>query len=394
MTTHTAARLAPFGVTIFAEMSRLAAEHGAVNLSQGFPDTDGPDFVKRAFIEAIEAGHNQYAPTGGVPQLAAAIAEWHAGPSGGLAPQIDPATEVTITSGCTEAIAATMLGLLNPGDEIILFEPFYDSYRACAAMAGATPRFVTLRPQANGAFAFDEAELRAQISPRTRAILINTPHNPTGKVFMRAELELIADLCREHDLIAITDEVYERLVYDESLPHIRLASLPHMAERTVTLSSLGKTFSFTGWKIGWALAPPPLTAGVRAAHQFLTYAVSTPAQHAAAAALRDGEAYITDLRAHYRQMRDYLCEALERCGLRPFCPAGTYFVMADHSPLGRGESDVEFCRFLTSEVKVAAIPPSAFYADPAHGRDLVRFSFCKQRETMEEAVRRLEEGLR
>jgi aspartate/methionine/tyrosine aminotransferase len=392
---HTADRLARFGVTIFAEMSRLAAEHSAVNLSQGFPDFDGPEFVKRAHHEAVEAGHNQYAPMGGVPALQQAIAGWHAaswGPWGVGAAELDPAASVTVTSGCTEAIAATMLGLINPGDEVILFEPFYDSYRACVAMAGATPRFVTLRPQSDGAFAFDEAELRAQITPRTRAILINTPHNPTGKVFTRAELETIAALCIERDLTAITDEVYERLVYDPALPHIRLASLPGMAERTVTLSSLGKTFSFTGWKIGWAVAPPALTAGVRAAHQFLTYAVSTPAQHAAAAALRDGEAYVAELRAHYQQMRDELCEALTRCGLLPFCPAGTYFVMADHSPLRRG-TDVDFCRFLTTDVKVAAIPPSAFYTDPAHGRNLVRFAFCKRRETMEEAVRRLERGL-
>ncbi len=389
MTPPVADRLAPFGVTIFAEMSRLAAEHGAVNLSQGFPDFDGPDFIKRAHSAAVEAGHNQYAPMGGVPALQKAIADWHAAGGG---QEVDPGASVTVTSGCTEAIAATMLGLINPGDEVILFEPFYDSYRACVALAGATPRVVTLRPQADGAFAFDPDELRARITPRTRAILVNTPHNPTGKVYTRPELQLIADLCIERNLIAITDEVYERLTYDQSLPHIRLASIPGMAERTITLSSLGKTFSFTGWKIGWAVAPPELTAGIRAAHQFLTYAVSTPAQHAAAAALREGEDSIAKLRAHYLRMRDQLTGALTRCGMRPFRPAGTYFIMADHSPLQRG-SDIEFCRFLTTEVKVAAIPPSAFYADPAHGRDLARFAFCKRPETMQEAIRRLERAL-
>ncbi|MFG0283459.1 MAG: aminotransferase class I/II-fold pyridoxal phosphate-dependent enzyme, partial [Phycisphaerales bacterium JB039] len=271
-------RLRPFGVTIFAEMTRLAVEHGAVNLSQGFPDFDGPDFVKQALADAMNAGHNQYAPLGGIPALQQAIADWHAAAWAGGAPAVDPAACVTVTSGCTEAIPATMLGLLNPGHEIIIFEPFYDSYRACVAMAGATPRFVTLRPQADGAFAFDPDELRAAITPRTRAILVNTPHNPTGKVYTRDELQFIADLCIERDVIAITDEVYERLVFEPDLPHIRMASLPHMGERTVTLSSLGKTFSFTGWKIGWAVAPPDLSKGVRAAHQFLTYAVSTPAQ--------------------------------------------------------------------------------------------------------------------
>ena len=257
---------------------------------------------------------------------------------------------------------------MNPGDEVILFEPYYDSYRACVSLAGAVPRFVTLRPPA---FAYDESELRAAFTPRTRAILVNTPHNPTGKVFSRAELELIATLCREHNAIAITDEVYEHLVFDGE--HIRLAGLDGMDERTVTLSSLGKTFSLTGWKIGWAIARPALTAGVRAAHQFLTYATSTPRQHGAAAALRAPKS----------------CYDL---GFGVRAPAGTYFVLADHTPFGFSD-DVAFCRHLIEHVGVAAIPPSAFYHDPADGRTLVRFAFCKDEATLEEAIDRMRRGL-
>jgi aspartate/methionine/tyrosine aminotransferase len=266
---------------------------------------------------------------------------------------VDADAEVTVTSGCTEAIPAAILGLVDPGDEVVVFEPYYDSYPACLSMAGAVPRFVTLRPPD---YAFDPDELRAAFSPRTRAVIINTPHNPTGKVYTREELELIAGLCREHDAIAITDEVYERLVFEGE--HVRMASIHGMRERTVSLSSLGKTFSLTGWKIGWAVAPPPLTAGVRAAHQFLTYATATPFQHGA---------------------------------VEP--PAGTYFVLADHTPFGFPD-DVRFCKHLIEEVGVAAIPPSAFYHDPADGASLVRFAFCKDLATLDEAVRRMRERLR
>lgn len=379
-------RLAPFGTTIFAEMSRLALEHQAVNLSQGFPDFDGPDFVIEAVHQAMRDGHNQYAPTIGVPALTRAIAD-----SCGLDP--DPTTEITITSGCTEALAATFLGLINPGDEVILFEPFYDSYKACAALASATPRFVTLTPGAEGRFQFDPDALRALFGPRTRAILVNTPHNPTGKVFTRVELDLIAALCVEHDVIAITDEVYERLTFDDALPHLRLASFPGMRERTVTLSSLGKTFSFTGWKIGWAIAPPDLTAGVRAAHQFLTFAVPTPLQYGAAAALLEGEDYIRELRAQYLEARDYLCAVLANVGFDVSIPDGTYFIMAGHKPVSAplGDmDDVAFCRHLTSTVGVAAIPPSFFYDDRTHGSGLVRFAFCKRMATLRDAAARLE----
>ncbi len=382
-------RFAPFGTTVFAEMGRLAREHDAINLSQGFPDFDGPGFIKDAAIRAIEAGRNQYAPTGGTHDLADALADrWRS--DTGLT--IDAATNVTVTSGCTEALAATFLGIVNPGDEVVVFEPFYDSYRACIAMAGGVPRFVRLRPDAQtGAFVFDPDDLRAAFTAKTKVVLVNTPHNPTGKVFSRDELALIADLCIEHDVIAVTDEVYEHLVFDAE--HVRLATLPGMAERTLTLSSLGKTFSLTGWKIGWAIGSPALTGAVRSAHQFLTYATATPLQHAAAEAIREPGDAITDLVAHYRKARDYLAGALDEIGFEVYMPGGTYFIMADHSrlsePLGL-QDDAAFCKHLTAEIGVAAIPPGSFYADPAHGRSLVRFAFCKRMETLEAAVSRLQ----
>ncbi len=403
-------------------MTRLAQEHHAVNLSQGFPDFDGPEFVKDAAIKAIgehgREGQNQYARMMGVPALNQAIAEaWHAR----TGQRLDPDACVTVTTGCTQALPSAMLGLINPGDEVVTFEPFYDSYRAVISMAGATPRYVRLRPEASGRFVFDEQELRSAFSARTRAILVNTPHNPTGKVFSREELELIARLCVERDVLAITDEVYERLVYDAAQPHIHIATLPGMSDRTITLSSLGKTFSLTGWKIGWAIATPELSRGVRAAHQFLTFGAATPLQHAAAVALREGEAYVRHLVEHFGNMRDLLSEALTRLGFLVHRPAGTYFIMADwtrvpgirerlagasrakhtgpHAPpsslaalfgADSARDDVAFAEYLTRVVRVAAIPPSYFYDDPAGAKSLVRFAFCKRRETIEEAIRRLE----
>ncbi|NNF42714.1 MAG: aminotransferase class I/II-fold pyridoxal phosphate-dependent enzyme [Phycisphaerales bacterium] len=379
----TAQRLAPFGQTIFAEITALAVKHDAVNLGQGFPNFDGPDFIKDAAIAAVRDGRNQYAPTNGIPELRAAIAAHFAARSG-----LDTAPDaVTVTSGCTEAIPATLLGLVDPGQEVVVFEPYYDSYRACIAMAGATPRFVTLRPPD---FAFDPAELRAAFGPRTRAIIVNTPHNPSGKVFDRTELELIASLCRDHDVIAITDEVYEHLVFEGE--HHTLAAFDGMAERTVTLSSLGKTFSLTGWKIGWAIAPPALAAGVRSAHQFLTYATATPLQHGAVAALRAPASYFEAFRAAYRRRRDQLVDGLSALGFGVRPPAGTYFVLADHTPFGF-DDDVAFCRHLIEDAGVAAIPPSAFYHDPADGRTLVRFAFCKDEATLADALTRMERHL-
>lgn len=397
----TADRLAPFGTTIFTEMTRLATQHGAVNLAQGFPDFDGPAFVRDAAAAAIARGENQYARMYGIPALNRAIAAWYAGwADAGARLTLDPETQITVTSGCTEAIAATMLGLVNPGDAVILFEPYYDSYRACVSMAGGVARFVTLRPPAGGGvgrgeFTFDEGELRRAFAGGARAILVNTPHNPTGKVFARDELELIARLCIEHGTVAITDEVYECLTFDADRPHVRLAALPGMATRTVTLSSLGKTFSLTGWKVGWAAASEELTRAVRSAHQFLTFATATPFQHAAGEALdpsRSGgraEAAIRELVAHLRWARDYLGGALERLGFGVYHSAGTYFLMADHSRFGFPD-DAAFCRHLTEKVGVAAIPPSAFYERREHGRRLARFAFCKKRETLERAVERLE----
>jgi len=379
-----AQRLAPFGTSIFAEMTRLANAHGAINLAQGFPDFDGPDFIKRAAIRAIEAGHAQYARSIGVPVLNAAIARSYERDAGLT---FDPDTEITVTSGCTEAIAASMLGLLNPGDEVVLFEPFYDSYPACIAMAGATARFVRLHARAGG-FAFDEAELRAAFTPRTRAILVNTPHNPTGKVFSEAELTLIGELATRHDAFIIADEVYEHLVYELDQPHTRLAALPGLRDRVLTLSSLGKTFSLTGWKVGWAAGSAALTRGVRAAHQFLTFAGATPLQHAAAEALDHAEEAIPDLVARLRDRRDFLAEVLTDLGFHVYLPAGTYFILADFSRLWQGD-DVSFCQRLTREVGVAAIPPSAFYHNASGGRSMARFAFCKKPETLEEAARRL-----
>jgi len=375
-----ARRLASFGQTIFTEISALALKHNAINLGQGFPNFDGPAFVKRAAIEAIEQGHGQYARMFGVPALNEALAARFRADTG---LDVDANTEITVTSGCTEAIAATMLGLINPGDEVIVFEPYYDSYPACLAMAGAVPRFVTLRPPK---FEVDEAMLRSAFSAKTRAVLINTPHNPSGKVFTRRELELIAALCKQHDAIAITDEVYERLVFEGE--HVRMCTLPGMWERTVTLSSLGKTFSLTGWKIGWAIAPGRLTKGVRAAHQFLTFATATPLQHGAVAALNAPDSYYDEFVKEYRVKRDMLVDGLARIGFDVYPPDGTYFVLADHTPFGF-ESDVAFCKHLIEEIGVAAIPPSAFYHDPRDGRRLVRFAFCKMEETLREALSRM-----
>ena len=399
-----AQRFAPFGTTIFTEMTLLAQKHSAVNLAQGFPDFDGPPFIIDAAAQALRSGHNQYARMFGLPILNRAIADqWQRTTH----TEIDPDRQVTVTSGCTEAIAAAMLGLVDPGDEVILFEPYYDSYRASVAMAGGIAKFVTLRPPTGrtpgglaaprgGAVWFDPYERRAAFTDRTRLILVNTPHNPTGKVFTRAELELIADLCQDRNVTAVTDEVYERLTYEPDQPHIRLATLPGMAERTLTLSSLGKTFSLTGWKIGWAIGSPELSAAVRSAHQFLTFATSTPLQVGAAAALArvdESEQAVRGLVETLRAGRETLAGALARLGLTVFRPAGAYFVIADFTSMPRCRSfsdDQDFCRTLTAEAGVAAIPPSVFYQNREHGRSLARFAFCKRSETLIEAVRRLE----
>jgi len=373
-------RLQQFGETIFTGITELARAHGAVDLGQGYPNFDGPEFVKQAAIDAISAGYNQYARMYGEAKLNQAIAQRFEQDTG-LA--VDPDAEITITSGCTEALASTCLGLLEAGDEVIVLEPFYDAYVVDTVLANAVPRYVTLLPPD---FRVDPAAVRAAITERTRAIIVNTPHNPTGRVFDRDELQAIADICIEHDLIAVSDEVYEHMVYDGE--HISLATLPNMWERTVTCSSLGKTFSLTGWKIGWAIGPPHLTDGLRAAHQFLTYSISTPLQHGAAAALGAGDDYYAELLAAYRQRRDLLVAGLEAVGFDLFQPQGTYFVYANHTPFGFAD-DVAFVEHLIRDIGVAAIPPSAFYQDPRNGADFVRFSFCKDRPTLEDALERL-----
>ncbi len=385
-----AQRFRPFGNSIFAEMTALANAHQAVNLSQGFPDFDGPESARAGAIAAIRAGHSQYARMIGVPVLNQAIARAWARDAGST---IDPERHVTVTSGCSEAIVAAMLGLLNPGDEVVLFEPFFDFYVTGAAMAGAVPRGVLLRPPANpdapgASFWFDEGELARAFTPRTRAVIVNTPHNPTGKVFTRAELDLIGALAAKHHAVIITDEVYEHLAFEPHLPHVRMATLPGLWERTLTLSSLGKTCSLTGWKVGWGIGPERLTAALRAAHQFITFCSPTPLQHGAAAGLDDAPRYASDLRTLFVRNRDVLGAALRAAGLVVYPSHGTYFLMADHTPLGFG-TDRVFCEHLVREVGVAAIPPSVFYLDPAHGRALVRFAFCKRGETIDEAAARL-----
>ncbi len=385
-------RFSSFGTTIFSEMSALANRHNAVNLSQGFPDFDGPDLGKIAAASAMESGHNQYAPMPGIQPLREAIAGWASRVSG---IESDPDREITVTCGCTEAIAATMLGLLNPGDEVVIFEPYYDSYRACLSMAGATPRFVSMHPTEDG-FSYNIQELRAAFSVKTRAVLINTPHNPTGMVFNETQLGEIAELCIEHDAIAISDEVYERLTYDD-FQHRSISTLPGMRTRTVVLSSSGKSFSLTGWKVGWAIAPEELTRAIRMAHQFLTFSVATPLQHGVAALLNEGEPEIERLQAHYTRTRSLLGEALQDLGFELSLPHGSYFILADHSRvterLGLSD-DVELCRWLPEHAGVAAIPPSAFYNTPGDGSSLVRFAFCKRTETIDEAIRRLRAALR
>lgn len=373
-------RLTGFGTTIFSEISALAAQHGAVNLGQGFPDFDGPEFVKRAAIAAIEAGHGQYARMTGIPALHEALHDKYRRDWGLDYP---PDSGFTVTSGATETLFAALQGLVDTGDEVVLFQPYYDSYRAGVLNAGGIPRVVTLRAPD---WSFDPAELRRAFGPRTKAILLNTPHNPTGKVFSPEELALVAELCHEHDVYCISDEVYEHLVFEGV--HVPIATLPGMYDRTVTISSLGKTFSLTGWKIGWAAAPPALGAAVRAAHQFITFATATPLQHGAVAALRAPADYYDELLATYRRKRDRLGDGLAAVGFSVRAPAGTYFLCAGIEKWGM--DDVAFARHMVEKVGVAVIPPSVFYDDARLGSTFVRFAFCKKDETLAETLRRVQ----
>ncbi|MHA5054592.1 pyridoxal phosphate-dependent aminotransferase [Streptomyces sp. SD15] len=377
-------RLAEFGTTIFAEMSALALSTGSINLGQGFPDTDGPEEIREAAVRALRDGRgNQYPPGPGVPELRTAIA---AHQKHRYELSYDPDREVLVTAGATEAIAAALLALVEPGDEVIALEPYYDSYAACIAMAGGTRVPVTLRPH-EGRFRLDLDELRDAVNDNTRLLLINTPHNPTGTVLTREELGEIAKLAVERDLLVVTDEVYEHLVFDDA-EHVPLASFPGMRERTVTIGSAGKTFSFTGWKVGWITAAPDLVTAVRSAKQFLTYVASGPFQYAVAEALALPDTYFDAFRADMLAKRDVLTAGLTEAGFKVFRPAGTYFVTTDIRPLGESDG-FAFCRALPERAGVVAIPNAVFYDHREAGAPFVRFAFCKRTEVLEAAVKRL-----
>lgn len=375
-------RMREFGTTIFAQMSALAVATGSTNLGQGFPDVDGPSEMLDAAVAAIRGGRNQYPPGPGVPELLQAIAN-HQDRFYGL--RVDPGREVLVTAGATEAIAATILALCEPGDEVVTFEPYYDSYAATIALAGAVRRTSVLRfPD----FAVDVDSLTAAFSERTRLVLLNSPHNPTGKVFSRAELELVADLARRHNAWVVCDEVYEHITFD-GVAHIPMATLPGMSERTLTISSAGKTFSATGWKVGWVTGPAAAVAAVRAVKQFLTFVSAGPFQPAVATALALPDTVYADLATSLQAKRDLVCEALESVGLPVSRPQGTYFVIADLASLAAGASGVALCEELVRRCAVVGIPVSVFHDDPEAAPTLVRFAVCKRDEVLREAVRRI-----
>lgn len=379
---YMANRVAGFGTTIFTEMTAMAREYNAINLGQGFPDFAAPDFIKEAARASIAAEVNQYSPANGRLDMREALAAKVARQYG---IEIDPNSQINIVHGATEAIFATIMGLVNPGEEVIIFEPYYDSYVPAVIMAGGIPVYYTLHAPD---FAIDRDKLARLFNVNTKAIMINTPHNPIGKVYTREELTMIAELCQAHDVIAVVDEVYEHIVFN-GRSHLSMSTLPGMADRTVTISSIGKTYSVTGWKTGWTIASPELTTAVFRAHQFITFSTVHPMQHAAAAALAAPDSYYTELTAMYQQRRDFLADALRAAGLPPIVPAGTYFMMVDISDLGFA-NDREFCYYLTKEIGVAAIPPSAFYVNPADGAKIARFAFCKSMGALEEAANRLQ----
>jgi N-succinyldiaminopimelate aminotransferase len=381
-------KLEGFGTTIFAEMSALAAQTGAINLGQGFPDTDGPPAVLEAAIAAIRNGINQYPPGQGYIDLRQAIAD-HQQRFYGI--ELDPESEVVVTAGATEALAGALLGMLDFGDEVVVFEPMYDSYQACIALAGARAVPVLLEPNDEGQYGFDPSELREAISPRTKIILLNTPHNPSGKVFTLTELTLIAELAQEHDLLVVTDEVYEHLLFD-GRRHIPMCTLPGMWERTLTVSSGGKTFHTTGWKIGWMSGPEPMVAAAKTAKQFLTYANGAPFQPAMAVGLALPDTYFEGLAANLQLARDHLVTGLLAAGFKTAIPEATYFTTVDIRPVDSTGNGMAFCRSLPERCGVVAIPNEVFYIRPEHGRHLVRFACCKQLDVIDAAARRLVEG--
>ena len=371
-----------FTESVIREMTRLANQHGAVNLSQGFPDFAAPDAIKAEAARAVMADVNQYAITWGAKRMRDALVAKHEHFTG---LSFDPEREVAVCCGATECMAAVMLALVDPGDEVVIFEPFYENYGPDAILSGAVPRFVRLHTPD---WSYDPAELDAAFSNKTRAIVVNTPNNPTGKVFTRAEMEHIAALCRKWDVVCITDEIYEHILYDGA-EHVSMATLEGMRERTVTVSGLSKTWSVTGWRIGWCLAPPDLTGAIRKVHDFLTVGAPAPLQEAAAVALAMPDAYYTELAAKYRERREFLVPILEQAGFRPIAPKGAYYVMTDLTDFGFPD-DVTFARWLVREVGVAAVPGSSFYADPTAGSQRLRFHFARKRETLEAAAERLQ----
>jgi aspartate/methionine/tyrosine aminotransferase len=375
-----AQRTVGFTESVIREMTRLNAIHGGINLAQGFPNFPAPPEVKEAAKRAIDADINQYAITWGSKTLRDALARVYREL---YAMQVDPETMLTVTCGSTEAMISTLLAICDPGDEVIVLEPFYENYGPDAAISGATPVFVPLRPPT---FEFDPDELKRAFTPRTKAIIVNTPNNPTGRVFTRAELETIAALCREHDVIAVTDEIYEHIRYDGA--HVPIATLEGMAERTVTISGASKTFSVTGWRVGWIVAPSELTAAIRKVHDFVTVGAPAPLQEGIAVALALGRPYHDKLATEYRSRRDHLVRALDAAGLHPNTPQGAYYVLCDISPFGF-EDDVAFSNWLVREVGVAGVPGSSFFSRRDLGRHLIRFTFCKTLDVLDEAGVRL-----
>jgi aspartate/methionine/tyrosine aminotransferase len=381
MSLRASAKASRFTESVIREMTRLAHLHGAVNLSQGFPDFPAPAELKEAAAAALRSDINQYAITWGSRGLREAIARTF---TERYNVPVDPEREVTVTCGSTEAMIATLLGVLDPGDEVVFFEPFYENYGPDSILSGAVPKRVRLRPPD---WSFDPDELRRAFSARTRAVIVNTPNNPTGRVFRRDELQVIADCCLEHDAIAVTDEIYEHIVY-EGRTHIPMATLPGMAERTVTINGMSKTYSVTGWRVGWAIAPAVLSAGIRKVHDFLTVGAAAPLQEAGIVALGLPSSYYEELARAYTRRRAGLLAILERTGFRAFPPEGAYYVMADISSFG-WKDDVSFVQHLVKDIGVAVVPGSSFFENPADGHSLVRFAFCKKDETLAEAERRL-----